>query len=117
GPALDSVLRQHTVGALIDRPSELIWFPYTTLCRSEGDGGAGSLRRALIRGHGAEGRGRRRRDRKIRELVALVGVGEVAAAAHPGGGLVTRVDDSERPAAGGGRGPVLKQRQGGAVVD
>src|SRR2546429_7861091 len=53
----------------------------------------------------------------IRELVALVGVGGVAAAAHPGGELVGGVGDRGRPGDGRARAPVLKQHPGGAVID
>src|SRR5207244_8901220 len=71
----------------------------------------------LVRGHGADGGGRRRRDRKVRELVAFIGVGGVAAAAHPGGELVGGIGDRGRPGNGGARAPVLKQRPGRAVID
>src|SRR5439155_742550 len=91
GGARAPVLKQRPGRAVIDPPFELIGRLAAAGGGGEGDGGAGRLRRNLVGGHGSEGRGRRRRDRKIRELVALVGVGGVAAAAHPGGELVGEI--------------------------
>src|SRR5207244_8740237 len=61
---------------------------YTTLCRSE----AG-------------------------ELEAFVGIGEIGAAAHPGGELSGGVGGAGRPREGGARAPVLSNHPHGPVVD
>src|SRR5439155_8275169 len=83
----------------------------------EGDGGARGLGRALVRRHGGDGGRWRRGDREAGELEAFVGIGEIGAAAHPGGELSGGVGGAGRPREGGARAPVLSNHPHGPVVD
>src|SRR5439155_442934 len=79
-------------------------------------GRADDLGRALVGGHRAEARGRRRVDGKAGERVALVGVGGLAAAADPGGYLIGGGGDGRGPGQRVSRAPVLQRRPHRAAI-